>query len=1663
MVTSIPIHCDSVTSSPQLTAVQVALRVRPLTQQDKAQPRFVNSTASDVIRTVENSVVVVPHQKSFHFDHVFDSSSTQEDVFSAVGSKLVDRFLEGYNVTILAYGQTCSGKTYTMGTALDNQKDLNPKKEGIIPRAISALFEQLEKDQQPTKNVSIKPIIKRIPSLVSTTTGTGFASRKSKQPSSIEKLKPASITSHRGSTVPSISSDLAQNDKKARYTVHVSFIEIHNEELIDLLNPAPAQERSTITIREDAKGQIIWTGLKEIPVTNTNDVLRHLRMGTENRATGSTDMNSESSRSHAIFSVTLKQEKWVASAKKEVEAVSTTRNNNHSMQRNNTLNVKAMIGQMERRNSITEDKQGEWMVTQSKFHFVDLAGSERLKRTAAEGDRRKEGININAGLSALGNVICALSDPQKKPTHVPYRDSKLTRLLQDSLGGNATTLMIACVSPAEADLIETTNTLKYACRARNIRNKSEKNETEEWMTNDNVDYLRQLITKLKSEIRGLKSQSRSTPSPQSSASKSLKIKSVGYPSYRTASVSSSSLSLNNDSDVCLSCSSSATTQNTMLETPAFPEKCQNQDASNDTSVLVSDLRRQIEELQNELSVTWERNMHMEKGILQPNTTERSKTSSPEEFQHLVEPVIEEYEKSISGLELQLAAARMALSQSDQALSEQKAKIAEHLHIQKDEAKAIHALKSHLSAALERERSSETYCTELEVQLQKSIQEGQKDQKVLSELREKIIKFKEMDSQTEKYISDLESRLSSCELERDKLLKEIASITAGNKEEPSATEAAQQKQTMEEKLTLSEAKCEELKQQITDMKEYVKLQESEYAKSSSKIDDLSALLNQKESEVKVLESKINEIGQLENELVCLRQTHSLEIERLEVSLHDLKKAHQAEMSEQKHQEKVKVNELTKAKNELELHLQAQEEQNVKQKQEEFGKLQKAIHTLSSIDEKQTALIQGLERKLEETNHLLDTLCKQLEDRDNRIKLLETEAASKADIAVYMQKQLEATLKEVETIGSEKKGLEKVMQVMEKILQTQEQKDERNIETLQEIKNMYEHHKLELDEKANEISMISKEKKELSELLKHVSQRASQSNSTIRSLTIQLNEARELAPSSDASTHDSSATLLEISAKTESKEEIGDHQVQKCLTKTEELKENLDRLGQEANQNTILHSKENLSNTKSESAISLEFKTEQDTMWKKKAEKAEQNLLLSLKENKHYKDVIDILEASLEQTKKQLKRQDSMFKSNSNSSLSSSSISLVSDNKQSDFKTQLNAMSCDSLSQHELVERIVQLQEDNNQLVNINDDLESQLLIQRNHSALETKNLELELMKLAAINDRLEREMEQVLPPRKSSLSAFNRDAGHITSPPQTPRISSPLLFNQTNGNTIHHKMQREPSSPNVSRLSKSSLRSPSVALIDTNRHHSYEESNGMSFASAISDITGSSRASLTGRYSKTHFSSAILPPPTAPPCNPLPPIPSPLPALPTPNESHMQENETRLSPPLTHSVEASSYFSLRRQDSVASSTFSEVMSASSITSLDSEKYERIVRSLQRKTQAAENDVKTYQDVICKLETQLLRSESSVLEVKKQLDRLSREKQAYNLEINNLRSQVSQIQSHQMASSQESLHERKELEDKLKQQKELKEKAEKARRILENRMNELMNRKSKFMCF
>ena len=220
-------------------------------------------------------------------------------------------------------------------------------------------------------------------------------------------------------------------------TVRCAFLEVHNEEVRDLLHPDVTTKK--ISVRERADGAIVVSGIRECEARGAEEMVRLLENGAVSRTTGGTKMNEQSSRSHAIFTVILEQRHLTRDARRRHRGA----------------------------------------FSSAKFHLVDLAGSERNKRTGASGHRFKESININSGLLALGNVINAIADDQERRKqdlgprhlHVPYRDSKLTRLLQDSLGGNSRTCMIACISPADANLEETLNTLKYAARARNIRNK----------------------------------------------------------------------------------------------------------------------------------------------------------------------------------------------------------------------------------------------------------------------------------------------------------------------------------------------------------------------------------------------------------------------------------------------------------------------------------------------------------------------------------------------------------------------------------------------------------------------------------------------------------------------------------------------------------------------------------------------------------------------------------------------------------------------------------------------------------------------------------------------------------------------------------------------------------------------------------------------------------------------------------------------------------------------------------------------------------------------------------------------------------------------------------------------------------------------------------------
>ncbi|KAK8822237.1 hypothetical protein WA577_005401 [Blastocystis sp. JDR] len=246
--------------------------------------------------------------------------------------------------------------------------------------------------------------------------------------------------------------------------IRVSFLEIYGDTVRDLLEFDQAASKEVL-IRSDEKGGVKIIGHKQIEVNSADELLDVLDNGCLYRATGRTSMNAFSSRSHAIFTIYIDQELALPSEGAEQE---------------------------EGAEPLKEAKQ-------SKFHFVDLAGSERTGKANTEGKLMKEGININLGLLALGKVISALGDEKKKGTFPPYRESKLTRILMDSLGGNAKTLMITCVSPASDSISETVSSLVYANNAKNIQNKPKVNHDAQ---SDLIDSLRREIASLKQQLQG---------------------------------------------------------------------------------------------------------------------------------------------------------------------------------------------------------------------------------------------------------------------------------------------------------------------------------------------------------------------------------------------------------------------------------------------------------------------------------------------------------------------------------------------------------------------------------------------------------------------------------------------------------------------------------------------------------------------------------------------------------------------------------------------------------------------------------------------------------------------------------------------------------------------------------------------------------------------------------------------------------------------------------------------------------------------------------------------------------------------------------------------------------------------------------------------------------
>ncbi|XP_066303971.1 centromere-associated protein E-like isoform X4 [Branchiostoma lanceolatum] len=364
-------------------AFKVAIRVRPLIARERKSgaQMYWSCDTKQIFQLGSDGKQTGP---GHFFDRVFDHEETTQDVYDEIAQPIIESVMEGYNGTIFAYGQTSSGKTYTMMG--DGQS------EGIIPNAIDNMFHYI--DQHPDRE----------------------------------------------------------------YLFRVSFMEIYNETVSDLLaakdsKPGPGG----LQIREHLEGGTYVANLEEKLVRSKDEVLDWMKKGEKKRHVAGTNMNERSSRSHTIFRVIIESREQGA--------------------KDDAVNV-------------------------SQLNLVDLAGSERASQTGAEGQRLKESGAINQSLLTLSNVIRKLSECPPEGAYIAYRDSKLTRILQMSLGGNSKTAVICAVTPAEEE--QTKSTLQFATTSKSIKNKPVVNEVLSEMAM--LNRAKKEIANLQKKIKEMNSQ-----------------------------------------------------------------------------------------------------------------------------------------------------------------------------------------------------------------------------------------------------------------------------------------------------------------------------------------------------------------------------------------------------------------------------------------------------------------------------------------------------------------------------------------------------------------------------------------------------------------------------------------------------------------------------------------------------------------------------------------------------------------------------------------------------------------------------------------------------------------------------------------------------------------------------------------------------------------------------------------------------------------------------------------------------------------------------------------------------------------------------------------------------------------------------------------------------
>jgi len=980
-----------------IDSIVVLIRIRPFNERERQDD---DQKCFRIDEQNKNTMIFDANfktdTKTFTFDHVCPEHVSQEEIFRVVGIPSARSCLQGYNGCIFAYGQTGAGKTYTIqGPTSESGLNLTMSAEGkervgILPRVVEYMFSDIESVHDTSSNVA--------------------------------------------------------------YNVKCSFLEIYNEQIIDLLNPST----KGLQVREDLKKGVYVEGQTEFACSNAAEAMEVVRVGNRARHIGATNMNIESSRSHSVF----------------------------------TFAIESRI-----------TKEGVTNVRTSRFSFVDLAGSERQKLVGTNGDRLKEGCLINKSLMVLANVINSLVDiSDGKSRFVHYRDSKLTFLLKDSLGGNAKTSIIANISPASCSLTETLSTLKFAQRAKLIKSKVKLNET----TSGTLESLKNEILRLRQELAFMRSLNQNG--------------SVTYDSRRTPT----KFGLEFDQSLCIYPNQSQNDSGWVLDESAAEEMPrmrgnesgykQALDMIMETELnMVSDFNRKedlIEKLKGVSDVYSKNELQMKMVIkLLKDKAERFKTLfaqkviSKEEFLSLIE---EEEKNDLRGKMLQVLKEPEWEMKNDE--SKEFADIREENRRLREEyfnvVEALAAKESQLAQAVAdgqslsevgEENNEEGSLARLPSEDKDEFEKLRSEyEKLIGEYEILLIKFEEKNEELKKVKEDFEK------LAIEK--KELAETLTREYNEKVETLKAEQKVNLEK----SEEEALWMREENIDLQKKLYKSKDEVTQNEEKYKSLKSHNDKLISELEILkEEKVRFEAQVQEEKEesqnNLNKYEEKEKEYQEVQANYLK-TREDYISLQREVENVKTlfTELQSdnSNKEQEIH---EVKKNLSEKENELANFQVEHSKVVDLNETLVSDIESLkkgkievEQKLIQSQTDYEAKIQEVENKNN-IKLEEL-TTENSDLKVKLEnftKMVENMTQDSTNKDEENNVLKLCMSNLEKDLQTTLQKLQESQEEMQSLRS-------ELAENVERFKILTNEKGHLEESFQNLEERNSHLKETVQNL-------------------------------------------------------------------------------------------------------------------------------------------------------------------------------------------------------------------------------------------------------------------------------------------------------------------------------------------------------------------------------------------------------------------------------------------------------------------------------------------------------------------------------------------------------------------------------------